>query len=133
MTILKDHITHESGEKKTVCVTACLTHFGVDVDSFHYTGFIGDGRRAAILRRNGYHVRSRMSRVGKGRTIAAARKRIAKLDDSPTTQYLICVRGRGWAHAMVLDGNGATVVDTDPRKSDRRKVVEIFAVYKPQN
>lgn len=127
---LKDHITHESGERKTVCVTACLTYFGVPVDGFHYTGSVKDGRREAILRRHGYAVRSRLSRIKKANSIGKVRKQIQSWDDPMGTKYLVVVQGSGYCHAMVLDQSGTTVIDTAPRKKDKRKVVKIHAVWK---
>ena len=62
---LKNHITHKSGEQKTICVTAVLTALGIDVNSFHYTGSLADNRRNAILNRNGFACRSRLSKIGK--------------------------------------------------------------------
>jgi len=129
-TRLKEHIQHESGEWKTVCVTACLTALGVPVDSFHYTGKVLDNRREAILRRHGYAVRSRMSKLPKNPTIGKTRDAIKKMDDPKGTKYMVVVQGNGYCHAMLLDANGKTVVDTDPRKRDKRKVVSIKAVYR---
>jgi len=126
---LKDHIIHKSGERKTVCVTACLTYFGVPVDGFHYSGSVHDSRREAILRRHGYAVRSRKSRMGKATTIGALRKIIPTWEDPAGTKYLVIVQGSGYCHAMVLDQSGTTVIDTAPRKRDKRKVVKIHAVF----
>lgn len=134
-TRLNDHIKHKSGEVKTVCVTACLTALGVPLDGFHYTGSVSDNRRESILRRHGYAVRSRMSKLGKNPTTGTARKAIReKMDDPKGTMYLVIVYSRSgaWSHAILLDQDGNTVVDTDPRKVDRRKVWSIKAVYKKE-
>lgn len=126
---LKEHIVHKSGLRKTVCVTACLTYFGVPVNGFHYSGLVDDGRREAILRRHGYSVRSRKSRMGKQNSIGALRKMIPKWKDPAGTKYLVVVQGRTYCHAMVLNQSGTTVIDTAPRKRDKRKVVSIHAVF----
>jgi len=128
-TRLKEHVYHTSGEAKTVCVSACLTALGVSIDSFHYTGTINDGRRESILRRHGYKVRSRKSSMP-GLTIGQVRKGIQKLKDSADTKYLVIVNGDSYCHCMLLDSDGKTVVDTDPRKRDKRKVHSIKAVFK---
>jgi len=47
-----------------------------------------------------------------------ARKAIAKLGEPAGTFFTIGVPG----HALLVDHKGKTVVDTDPRKADRRKV-----------
>jgi hypothetical protein len=129
-TILDDHITHASGERKTVCVTACLTAIGVPVDGFHYTGRLDDNRRTAILNRHGYAVRSRRSRLPKRATVGTARRAIRKMNDPAGTLYLVQVSGNGYCHALLLDAAGATVVDTAPRKRDKRLVYSIHAVWK---
>ena len=123
---VKEHHTHKSGEKKTVCVTAVLTSIGVPHDTFHYTGRIADGRRESILRRHGFAARSRMSRLPRGCSVGRARERIASWDDPPGTVYMVTVR----QHLLLLDENGQTLVDTDPRVRDRRKILEIKAVFK---
>jgi len=126
---LKDHIKHSSGERKTVCVTACLTALGVPVNSFHYTGTVLDSRRESILRRHGYAVRSRKSKMGKNNSVGKLRKAIQAWDDPAGTKYLVVVHGSGYCHAMLLDQSGTTVIDTAPRKRDARKVVKVHAVY----
>ena len=129
--ILRNHIYHKSGRAKTVCVTACLTALGVPFDSYHYTGGAMDSRRESILRRNGYCVRSRMSALGKQKTVGNARKVVRKLDDPSSTYYLLVVKsGRRSTHAILLDRQGMTVVDTAPVKVDRRKIISIKACFK---
>jgi hypothetical protein len=127
---LKDHITHKSGKRKTVCVSAVLTALGVPLNSFHYTGKIGDGKRSAILNRNGFACRSRLSKVGKNTSIGQARKKITKLNEGSNVKYMIVVSYGRSAHLMLLDHEGKTLVDTDPRKVDKRRIQEIHAVFK---
>lgn len=127
---LRDHIWHKSGEIKSVCVTACLTALGVPLNSYHYTGHANCSRRESILRRNGYCVRSRMSALGKQKTVGNARKVIRKLNDPAGTYYLVVVVYGGKGHALLLNDEGQTVVDTAPRKMDKRKIVSIKACFK---
>lgn len=133
--ILNDgHIIHKSGRVKTVCVTACLTALGVPIDSFHYTGTLLDNTRENILRRNGYSVRSRKSKIPKRCTIGRARLAIKDLKDPVGTNYLIIVKNasihpKGY-HCVLLDQRGFTIVDTAPVKRDQRKIISIKAVFK---
>lgn len=127
---LQKHIVHSSGRSKTVCVTACLTALGVRLDSFHYTGTVQGTQRENILRRSGYCVRSRLSSMPKNPTIGKCRAAINKLQDPPGTRYLVIVDGSGYCHAMLLKSDGSTLVDTDPRKRDKRKVVSVKAVFR---
>ena len=129
-TILPDHITHQSGERKTVCVTAVLTFLGVEVNSFKYTGCIGDNRRNAILNRHGFACRSRISRIGRNTTMGKARSKVAKLNEGANVKYMVCLRYGNKAHLILLNNLGETIVDTAPRKRDSRRVVAIHAVWK---
>lgn len=125
---LKNHIIHDSGKQKTVCVTACLTAIGVPVDGFDYTGSIHSQNYLRILNRFGFSTRSRKSKMPKSLSIGACRKAIKKLEEDAV--YFVIVRGQGYCHAMLLDSNGNTVVDTAPRKRDKRAVHSIHAVTK---
>ena len=127
---LEDHIIHKSGKKKSVCVTAVLTALGVPLKSFHYTGKIGDGKRSAILNRNGFACRSRLSKIGKNTSVGQARKKITKLNEGASVNYMVVVSYGRSAHLMLLDNEGKTLVDTDPRKVDKRRIQEVHAVYK---
>lgn len=129
-TILHDHIVHKSGQVKTVCVTACLTALGVPVESFKYTGSIADNRREAILRKHGYAVRSRMSKLPSRPTMGKVRTAIkTKMNDPAGTRYLVIQRGVSYCHCVLLNAQGETIVDTAPRKRDKRKVISIKAVF----
>ena len=119
---LSDHLTHASGRRKTVCTSAVLAHFGIAPSSYRYA----ENRKTvcSVLRRNGWSVRSRMSKLPKGCTIGQARKAIAKFSGKDSERFYVSVPG----HAMLLDGKGRTVVDTAPRKRDRRRVLAITIV-----
>jgi hypothetical protein len=82
-----------------------------------------------ILRRKGWSCRSRKSSLKKGCTVGGARKRLSilthsELVDGAIPIYLIQVKG----HVLLLNALGTTVVDTDQRAADRRKIVKIFKV-----
>ena len=80
------------------------------------------------MRRKGFSVRSRKSalKVNGKTTIGQLRKALIAFDGNQKNRYYVGVVG----HAMVLNGAGQTVVDTDPRARDRRKVVHASAVSK---
>jgi len=121
---VKGHITHDSGRRKTVCASSVLAHFGIYPDTYNYAENVGDVNR--ILRDRGYSVRSRKSKIvtKKANTLGGIRNRIKDLGEPG--KYFIRVIG----HAMVLDGEGKTIVDTDPRKRDRRKVTHVYKINK---
>jgi len=123
---LKGHITHNSGARKSVCVTSCLTAIGVPLTGFNATGDIENTNYLSILNRHGFSTRSRKSKMPKSLTIGKCRKAIAKLDEDAL--YFVVLHHPGYCHAIVLDSTGKTVVDTDPRKRDKRKVHSIHAV-----
>jgi hypothetical protein len=139
---LSGHITHASGRRKTVCTSSVIAHFGISPRTYHYSGHMSDIKR--ILRRGGFSVRSRKSACkltyraeqanGKMKTlrrlhadlpsVSKIRPVLRKLNDAPDARYLVLVEG----HVLLLDRDGATIVDTDPRKVDRRKVQGVWVV-----
>jgi len=139
---LSGHITHASGRRKTVCTSSVIAHFGIPPRTYHYSGSIPDIKR--ILQRGGFSVRSRKSACkltyraeqanGKMKTlrrlhadlpsVAKIRPLLRKLNDAADARYLVLVE----CHVLLLDGNGKTIVDTDDRKVDRRKVQGVWVV-----
>jgi hypothetical protein len=139
---LSRHITHASGRRKTVCTSSVIAHFGIPPSTYHYSGHMSDIKR--ILRRGGFSVRSRKSACkltyraeqanGKMKTlrrlhadlpsVSKIRPLLRKLNDAPDARYLVLVE----RHVLLLDRDGATIVDTDPRKVDRRKVQGVWVV-----
>jgi len=128
---LSDHITHASGRRKTVCTSSVIAHFGIPPSTYHYSGHMSDIKR--ILRRGGFSVRSRKSackiprRIAVRRflpSVAKIRPVLRKLNDAADARYLVLVP----RHVLLLDGNGKTIVDTDRRKVDRRKVQGVWVV-----
>jgi len=125
-TRLQHHIRYVDGSLKTVCVTAVLTAIGVRNEAFRKTW---NGKRDVwtdVLRRNGYGVRSRKSKLPKECTVGVARRYIRTFKGDPKgAKYIVRVSG----HIMLLDAQGYTVVDTDPRMRDRRLVEKIYMVF----
>jgi len=131
MTGVKEHIYFQGGAK-TVCTSAVLASFGISPDSYHYSG--QHEQRASILRRHGWAVRSRASAFKGCTTVGSLRTAIAKRTqrrlDPTGTMYMLRLRYGRARHAVLLDETGATVVDTDPRARDRRRVVSVHAVFR---
>jgi len=126
-TRLKTEIITATGNSKTVCVTAVLTALGIDADSFKFTWNerTRENVWAGILRRNGFAVRSRKSQMPRRATVGSCREAIAKLNDPTGTLYVVGVA----CHVLLLNAEGKTVVDTAPRKRDRRTVTRVCAVF----
>ena len=124
--IMPNHIVHASGKTKTVCVTACLTAIGVPFDSFQVTGDLEKAHYLKILNKNGFKARSRKSAMPKKATIGACRKAIKKLGEDAL--FFAIVWGSGYCHAILLDNEGKTIVDTSPRAKDKRIIHSIHAV-----
>jgi hypothetical protein len=124
---VSEHRWFQGGkEGKTVCTSAVLAAFGIDACQYHYSGYLE--QRLNVLRKFGWSARSRNSKLRKGESVGAARKLIAqhKWGDPPGTRYMISVP----RHALLLDYDGNTIVDTDARTRDRRKVLDIRAVFR---
>lgn len=125
MTVIRDYLkkwaTNLQGEEhtfKTVCNTAVTRYFGADAD-VHYLHCIADVVRA--VRKQGFTVRSRKSSVKIG-SVGQVRKQLKKLG---LGFYIVRVFG----HVLLLDHTGKTVVDTDPRKRDRRQITHLYKVF----
>jgi len=141
-----EHLIFKGG-RKTICTSHVLAAFGIDACTYHYSGYLK--QRLAILRKNGWAARSRNSHIAKGykrlklkplkknekRSVGQVRKIIEMINrgiplenawgDPPGTRYMIKVE----KHALLLDYNGKTIVDTASRIRDRRKVLSINAVF----
>ena len=126
---VSEHRWFPGGQGKTVCTSAVLAAFGIDACQYHYSGYLE--QRLSVLRKHGWAARSRNSKLRKNESVGAARKLIAqhKWGDPPGTRYMIRVKG----HALLLDYDGNTIVDTAPRVRDRRKVQDIRAVFRNPN
>lgn len=108
---------------KNVCALAVAKFFRVE-DNVRYLHTVCDLQRA-MRSSSEFHMRSRNSGI-KGKTIGAVRK---KLFDKIGAYYYIAVVER---HVLVLDHEGNTLIDTDPRKRDARKIVKFFGVFRRQ-
>jgi hypothetical protein len=80
------------------------------------------------LRRNGYSVRSRMSKIGKGKRAGGIRKKLAEIANNEPNILAFVVRVK--QHVLLVDRQGNTIVDTDPRQRDRRPVLGLVAIMR---
>lgn len=110
----------------TPCATAALNFFNVSGVTWN------DRTKRNVwedtLRRAGYSVRSRLSKLHPTRlvTVGAARKKIAQIAEAEPA--IIAFVGRVDGHVIVIGRDGQTLVDTAPRKNDRRTLVGLVAV-----
>lgn len=113
----------------TPCAGATLNFFGVEGTTWNNRTKKNVWENT--LRRNGFSVRSRKSKLGKAKTVGAARKVLDKISESEPEIIAFVIRVDG--HVLVLDRGGKTIVDTDPRIKDKRKVLGLMAVMKTLN
>ena len=124
---LNEHINHSKGVK-TVCVTTCLSFFGVDINSYSYTSSNkNSGAFKNVLRRFGYSVRSKKTefKALKHPTMTSLKKEIKKSDYTKDDFFIVWGFQSKASHLMVLDGEGDIVIDTAPKKKWRIKEVSI--------
>lgn len=101
------------------CALAVANALGV-AGNVRYLHNLDDTLRAV---RTAYSVRSRLSAVGGlGKTVGAIR---AKLAQQGARYYIVHVQG----HVLLLGADGSTLIDTNPRKHDRRKIRYIYGVF----
>tara|TARA_R110000751_G_scaffold303164_1_gene417642 strand:+ start:453 stop:896 length:444 start_codon:yes stop_codon:yes gene_type:complete len=114
---------NENNTNQNVCTQAVAKWAGVE-NSVRYLHTNADLKRAL---RSRFSVRSIKSALGKAQTVGAARKVIAKLfaDRDDLAAIYISVPG----HAMLVGRDGQTIIDTDPRTRDRRRIVHANGLY----
>ena len=106
---LKNTSNNSENNLKNICVLKVAKKLGVD-HTVHYLHCVKDLVRAT---RNKYTVRSRLSSLGKNPTVGKIRSKLSK----EKGLYIIRVKG----HVLLMDSEGKTIVDTSPRKRDKRK------------
>ena len=111
--------------KRTPCASAALAYFGV-------TGTTWNARTKKnvwenTLRRAGYAGRARASKLPKNPTVSRIRQRVAEIAANEPQIKGFVVRVPG--HVLVMNRQGQTVRDTDPRVRDRRRVLGIYAIW----
>jgi hypothetical protein len=111
---------------QNICTKAVADWAGVS-HTVRYLHTFGDLKRAL---RNRFSVRSIKSSLGKAKTIGAARAAIAKVAAERPDLVAVYVSVPG--HAMLLGRDGQTIIDTDPRVRDRRRVVNCTGLYRKE-
>lgn len=107
---------------RTGCNRAVLDAFGISKETYKYAQTITDVVR--LLRKQGISVRSRKSAAGKA--VASVGRLRAIIASGKLGVGFFAVRVPG--HVILLDTEGYTVVDTNPRKRDRRKVTHVYLI-----
>ncbi len=124
---LTKHIYREKS-CKTVCVSNVLAALQIPTSFYQSTGTNRNPHAYRnVIRRAGMGVRSRMSKIGKGTSVGGARAKIAAMhrdEDVKVVAYMVLVH----KHLILLSPAGRTIVDTDARKADRRKILAIHAI-----
>ena len=124
---LKEHVRHDKGSK-TVCVSTCLSFFGIPIDGYTYTSSNKNVQAyKGVLRRFGYSVRSRKSefKAMKFPTMTQLKVNIKKSSYGVNDLFIVSGFQSKKAHLMVLNGKGETIIDTAPRMKWRIRDVSI--------
>jgi len=116
---LRDRSNNNQNPNKNMCVLRVAKMLSVDQE-VRYLHTIEDLKRAARTR---FSIRSVKS-MAKADTVGAARKNLN--GQKGALGYIVWVQG----HVLLLGREGRTIVDTDPRKSDRRKIRGIYGIYR---
>lgn len=128
---IRDHIKHKGGTK-TVCVSTCLSFLGIHPDEYNYTSSkTNNFLFIDIIRRKGFSVRSKMSELklkSWDTNTTDARRALKKSKYGSDDYFLFVGQRRTYAHAIIMDGNGKTIIDTSP--SSRMKTWKIWKIEK---
>jgi len=118
----RDKSNNSENGNKNICALRVAQALGVGEET-RYLHTVSDVVYAA---RKAYTVRSRGSNV-KGKTVGASRAKLIELATAHNTVGFI-VRVAG--HVLLIDKEGRTIVDSDPRQRDKRKITHCYIVYK---
>lgn len=115
----KANSNNSRNPNQNVCAQRVAQALGV-ADQVRYLHTIEDMKRAVQKR---YSMRSVATAV-KSKTVGGARKNMPKVKGA--LYFVVHVPG----HVLLLDHNGKTIVDTAPRKRDRRQMYGVYGVYR---
>lgn len=113
----KARSNNAANPNQNICAQRVAQALGV-ANEVRYLHTIEDLKRAAGKR---FSVRSVKSAV-KSNTAGGARKAMPAI---PAKAFIVWVDG----HVLLMDTDGRTIVDTDPRKRDKRKLLGVWGVY----
>ena len=135
-TAFKRASNNPENDNKNICVLAVARALAKSDERAIYLHTMNDLLRAA--KKQGFRIRSRRSELQEIATVGAARKVIKKLAKKEEKKFIFH-RKKALAyivgvhdHVLLLDPDGKTIVDTAPRKVDRRKVEEFYVVFYEQ-
>jgi len=114
-------------KNKNVCVLAIAKALGCENDT-RYLHNIND---LVYALRTRHTVRSRADRA-KGKTVGKVRPMLHAIAAEVNAKAFVArVSGKvgGCGHVLMFDTGGNTVVDTAPRRRDRRKVTHLYVIY----
>ena len=113
---------NQENTNKNVCAFAVADVLGVAEE----TRFLHTTSDLVRATRKKFIVRSRKSTL-KGNTVGSIRKQVTELHKKENCLAVI-VQVKG--HVLLLRGKtGETLVDTAPRKKDKRQIVSVFGVF----
>jgi len=120
------NLTTNAVHHQTPCATSVLRFFGVKGVTWN------DRTKRNVwddtMRRSGYSVRSRTSQLRKAeKTVGASRARLAEIAAKEPAILAFVIRVQN--HVLVVDRTGQTIVDTAPRRADRRAIKKVMAVF----
>lgn len=106
---------------KNICVLRVAEHLKVHNE----TRYLHNVSDLVMASRKLYKVRSRESQV-RGKSVGGARAKLAKLaNEVNAIGFIMQVDG----HVLFLNSEGTTIVDSAPRKRDKRKIRSCYVVY----
>jgi len=118
--VMRDKLRSQSNNRdnpnKNRCALEVARILGVD-NEVRYLHTLDDLKRAVSKR---FSMRSVKSMV-KSDTVGGARKNL----DGRAFAYVVMVD----EHVLLLNREGQTVIDTDPRLRDKRKLLGIWGIY----
>jgi hypothetical protein len=126
---MRNESNNKDNTNKNVCALAVARMLCCDKQT-RYLHNWGDLQRAI---RSLWSMRSVKSYVKATPDSTVGSLRKAMHEYATKEQHLIAYVIRVEGHVLMIDRNGKTLVDTAPRKRDRRKVLDITGVYLPDS
>jgi hypothetical protein len=126
---MRNESNNEQNPNKNVCALAVARLLCCDQQT-RYLHNWGDLQRAI---RSLWSMRSVKTYVKATPDSTVGSLRKAMHEYATNEQHLIAYVIRVEGHVLMIDRNGKTLVDTAPRKRDRRKVLDITGIYLPDS
>ena len=126
---MRKESNNKQDTNKNVCALAVAKMLCCDQQT-RYLHNWGDLQRAI---RSLWSMRSVKSYVNAKPDSTVGSLRKAMHEYATKEQHLIAYVIRVEGHVLMIDRNGKTLVDTAPRKRDRRKVLDITGIYLPDS